>query len=184
VRTCVSNRDTDPPIQKLLHAVGTLCINFYEACQRKNRANSWNDCHSRIECLDSKSVIKNLLGFRDSCVQFSNVIASVWVQAGEYLGLAAQIPAKQKSGCPRLHLSNTYTHVSACHMSLMSAPRPRPRPSAPRPSGEVDPRSILRCSPSHAVASTVTALREMRCKDRIPRGNQYQPSRPSLRHWT
>jgi hypothetical protein len=33
-------------------------------CQRKKRANSWNDCHSRIECLDSKSVIKNLLGFR------------------------------------------------------------------------------------------------------------------------
>jgi hypothetical protein len=26
--------------------------------------NSWNDCHSRIECLDSKSGIKNLLGFR------------------------------------------------------------------------------------------------------------------------
>ena len=48
----------------------------------------------------------------------------------------------------------------------------------------MDPRSILRCSPSHAVASTVTALREMRCKDRIPRGSQYQPSRPPLRHWT
>jgi hypothetical protein len=64
VRNCVSNRDTDPPIQKLLHAVDILCISYYEACQRKNRANSWNDCHSRIECLDSKSVIKNLLGFR------------------------------------------------------------------------------------------------------------------------
>jgi hypothetical protein len=62
--TCVSNRDTDPPIQNLLHAVGMLCINYYEAFQRKKRANSWNDCHSRIECLDSKSVIKNLLGFR------------------------------------------------------------------------------------------------------------------------
>jgi hypothetical protein len=47
---------------------------------------------------------------------------------------------------------------------------------------------ILRCSPSNAVVSTVAvaALREiMRCKDRIPRGSQYQPSRPSLglRHW-
>jgi hypothetical protein len=64
VRACVSNRDTDPPMQKLLHAVDILCsIDYYEACQRKKRANSWNDCHSRIECLDSKSAIKKLLGF-------------------------------------------------------------------------------------------------------------------------
>jgi hypothetical protein len=54
----------DPPIQKLLHAVDILCISYYEAFQRKKRASSWNDCHSRIECLDSKSAIKNLLGFR------------------------------------------------------------------------------------------------------------------------
>jgi hypothetical protein len=26
-----------------------LCIDYYEAFQRKNRANSWNDCHSRVE---------------------------------------------------------------------------------------------------------------------------------------
>jgi hypothetical protein len=26
-----------------------LCIDYYEACQRKNGANSWNDCHSRVE---------------------------------------------------------------------------------------------------------------------------------------
>jgi hypothetical protein len=27
-----------------------LCIDYYyEVCQRKNRANSWNDCHSRVE---------------------------------------------------------------------------------------------------------------------------------------
>jgi hypothetical protein len=51
-------------MQKLLHAVDILCINYYEAFQRKKRANSWNDCHSRIACLDSKSVMKNLLGFR------------------------------------------------------------------------------------------------------------------------
>ena len=38
-----------PPIQKLLHAVDMLCVDYYEACQRKNRANSWNDCHSRVE---------------------------------------------------------------------------------------------------------------------------------------
>jgi hypothetical protein len=29
---------------------------------------------------------------------------SVWLQAGQHLALAAQIPAKQKSGCPRLRL--------------------------------------------------------------------------------
>ena len=34
---------------KLLHTVDMLCIDYYEACQRKNRANSWNDCHSRVE---------------------------------------------------------------------------------------------------------------------------------------
>ena len=43
----VSNRDTDPPMQKLLHAVDVLCIDYYEACPRKNRANKWNGCHSR-----------------------------------------------------------------------------------------------------------------------------------------
>jgi hypothetical protein len=34
---------------KLLHAVDVLCIDYYGACQRKKRANSWNDCHSRVE---------------------------------------------------------------------------------------------------------------------------------------
>jgi hypothetical protein len=38
-----------PPIQKLLHTVDMICIDYYEARQRKNRANSWNDCHSRVE---------------------------------------------------------------------------------------------------------------------------------------
>jgi hypothetical protein len=31
---------------------------------------------------------------------------SVWLQAGQYLAPAAQIPAKQKSGCPRLVAAN------------------------------------------------------------------------------
>jgi hypothetical protein len=83
----------------LLHAVDILCINYYEAFQRKKRANSWNDCHSRIECLDSKSAIK-------ICWNFVRAISntSVWLQAGKYLALAAQIPAKQKSGCRPLLL--------------------------------------------------------------------------------
>jgi hypothetical protein len=47
---------------------------------------------SRIECLDSKSVIKK-------CWDFVSAIfnTSVWLQAGQYLALAAQIPAKQKT---------------------------------------------------------------------------------------
>ena len=62
-----------PPIQKLLHAVDILCISYYEAFQRKNRANRWNDCHSRIECPDSKSGIKNLFGFRARDFQHSSL---------------------------------------------------------------------------------------------------------------
>jgi hypothetical protein len=98
VRTCVSNRDTDPPIQKLLHAVDILCINYCEAFQRKKRANSWNDCHSRgygqgVSTARARA-LKNvyMLGFR-AC----NFNTSVWLQAGQRLALAAQIPAKQQS---------------------------------------------------------------------------------------
>jgi hypothetical protein len=94
----------------LLHAVGMLCINYYEAFQRKKRANSWNDCHSRIECLDSKSVIKNCWDFVFRACNYQHASTSVWLQAGQYLALAlalatcglrrrSQIPAKQKSGC-------------------------------------------------------------------------------------
>jgi hypothetical protein len=32
---------------------------------------------------------------------------SVWLQAGQYLALAAQIPAEQKSGCPHLPAAPT-----------------------------------------------------------------------------
>ena len=86
-----------PPIQKLLHTVDMLCIDYYEARQRKNRANSWNDCHSRVEVSRQQAQKKICLDFERA---FFN--ASVWLQAGQYLALAAQIPAKQKSGCPRL----------------------------------------------------------------------------------
>jgi hypothetical protein len=74
-----------------------LCIDYYEARQRKNRANSWNDCHSRVEVSRQQAQKK-------ICVDFvhARFNASVWLQAGQYLALAAQIRAKQKSGCPRL----------------------------------------------------------------------------------
>jgi hypothetical protein len=79
-----------------------LCIeyrllHYYEARQRKNRADSWNDCHSRVEVYRQQAQKKICL---DSVRAFFNT--PVWLQAGQYLALAAQIPAKQKSGCPRL----------------------------------------------------------------------------------
>jgi hypothetical protein len=84
-----------PPIQKLLHTVDMICIDYYEAHQRKNRANSWSDCHSRVEVSRQQAQKK-------ICLDFVRAIfnTSVWLQAGQYLALVAQIPAKQKSGCP------------------------------------------------------------------------------------
>ena len=87
-----------PPIQKLLHTVDMLCIDYYEARQRKNRANSWNDCHSRVEVSRQQAQKKICLDFVREFF-----ITSVWLQAGQYLALAAQIPAKQKSGCRPLN---------------------------------------------------------------------------------
>ena len=97
------------PIQKLLHTVDMLCIDYYEACQRKNRANSWNDCHSRVEVSRQQAQKKICLDFEREFF-----VTSVWLQAGQYLALAAQIPAKQKSGCPRLCPENL---VRACASS-------------------------------------------------------------------
>jgi hypothetical protein len=41
------------------------------------------------------------------CLDFERAFfnASVWLQAGQHLALAAQIPAKQKNRCPRLQQS-------------------------------------------------------------------------------
>jgi hypothetical protein len=71
-----------------------ICIDYYEARQRKNRANSWNDCHSRVEVSRQQAQKKMCLDFVREIF-----ITSDWLQAGQYLALAAQIPAKQKSGC-------------------------------------------------------------------------------------
>jgi hypothetical protein len=69
-----------PPIQKLLHAVDMLCIDYYEACERKNRANSWNGCHSRVgassRSVSTASAEKNLLGFRARASRISSLMAS------------------------------------------------------------------------------------------------------------
>jgi len=98
-----------PPIQKLLHTVDMLCIDYYEARQRKNRANSWNDCHSRVEVSRQQAQKKICLDFEREFF-----VTSVWLQAGQYLALAAQIPAKQKSGCPRLHCALLLVACIAC----------------------------------------------------------------------
>jgi hypothetical protein len=69
-----------------------ICIDYYEARQRKNRANSWNDCHSRVEVSRQQAQKKICLDFEREIF-----ITSVWLQAGQYLALSAQIPAKPKS---------------------------------------------------------------------------------------
>jgi hypothetical protein len=71
-----------------------ICIDYHEARQRKNSANSWNDCHSLVEVSRQQAQKKKYLDF-----VHARFTTSVWLQAGQYLALAAQIPAKQKSGC-------------------------------------------------------------------------------------
>jgi hypothetical protein len=84
-------------MQKLLHAVDILYINYYEAPQRKQRADSWSDCHSRIECLDSKSVTKNMLGFRAYNFQHASLASGFRPDSRQYLALACGAdPSKAK----------------------------------------------------------------------------------------
>ena len=75
-----------PPIQKLLHTVDVLCIDYYEARQRqrKNRANSWNDCHSRVEVSRQQAQKKICWDFVHALLELA-----VWLQAGEDRAIAA-----------------------------------------------------------------------------------------------
>jgi hypothetical protein len=116
VRTCVSNRDADPPIQKLLHTVGILCIDYYEACQRKNRANSWNDCHSphsRVEVSRQQAQKKICWDFVHALLAL--VALAVWLQAGEDRAIAAGSKADLKSGCRPLLLGHYWRSCTAGH---------------------------------------------------------------------
>jgi hypothetical protein len=97
-------------MQKLFCAVDILCIDYYEAFQRKKRANSWNDCHSRIECLDSKGVIKNMFAVGCWDVVRATFNTSVWLQAGQYLAPAAQIPDTSKAK-KRLSAPSPLIHI-------------------------------------------------------------------------
>jgi hypothetical protein len=77
VRTCVSNRDADPPIQKLLHTAGVLCIDYYEACQRKKIVRIvGTDCHSRVEVSRQQAQKKIYWDFAHALLELA-----VWLQA-------------------------------------------------------------------------------------------------------
>ena len=58
--------------KKMLHTADMLCIGCYKACQRKDRASSWNDCHSRVagRSVSTASAGKKAAGI--SCTRFSN----------------------------------------------------------------------------------------------------------------
>jgi hypothetical protein len=73
-----------PAIQKLLYAVGVLCIDYYEACQRKNRADSRNDCHSRVEVSRHQAQKKICWDFVHALLELA-----VWLQVGEDRAIAA-----------------------------------------------------------------------------------------------
>jgi hypothetical protein len=71
-----------------------LCIDYYEACQRKKRANSWNDCHSRVEVSRQQAQKKMCWDFVHALLELA-----VWLQAGEDRAIAAGSKADLKSGC-------------------------------------------------------------------------------------
>jgi hypothetical protein len=76
--SCVSNRDTDPPIQKLLHTADVLCIDYYAACQRKKRASRWGTCHQQVERPRQQAQNKICWDFVHALLELA-----IWLQAGE-----------------------------------------------------------------------------------------------------
>jgi hypothetical protein len=149
VRTCVvlSNRDTDPPIRKLLHAVDVLCIDYYEACQRKGRTSC--EYVERLSSAD-RAVPTASAERRKRKICWDSVHALLelvtWLQAGEDRAIAAGSQADKKTDCPRLtrhpkwvlancqsnlnnHLGCSLLGVRLCYVLLVlhqiSAP-PRP----------------------------------------------------------
>jgi hypothetical protein len=62
-----------------------LCIDYDEALQRKNRANSWNaDCHSRVEVSRQQAQKKICWDFAHALLELA-----AWLQAGEDRAIAA-----------------------------------------------------------------------------------------------
>jgi hypothetical protein len=54
-----------------------LCIGYYKAYQRNNRANSWNDCHSRVEVSRQQAQKKICWDFVHALLELA-----AWLQAG------------------------------------------------------------------------------------------------------
>jgi hypothetical protein len=78
-----------------------LCTDYYEACQRKNRANSWNDCHSRVEVSRQQAQQKICWDFMHALLELA-----VWLQAGDDRAVAIAAGGGQQSGLKkRLSLS-------------------------------------------------------------------------------
>jgi hypothetical protein len=110
--------------KKMLLAVDILCFNYYEACERKKCANSWNDCHPWMECLDSKSGIKKLFGFRACNFQHSS-LASWGVLSSCQFVLACPVPT------PHAPITWSY-HLGAWNGVGTARTPPRAAVMAPR----------------------------------------------------
>jgi hypothetical protein len=59
-----------------------------------SRANSWNDCHSRVEVSRQQAPEKICWDFVHALLELA-----VWLQAGEDRAIAAGSKADKKSGC-------------------------------------------------------------------------------------
>jgi hypothetical protein len=62
-------------------------------------ANSWNDCHSRVEVSRQQAQKKIFWDFVHALLELA-----VWLQAGEDRAIAAGSKADKKTGCPRVPL--------------------------------------------------------------------------------
>jgi hypothetical protein len=65
-----------------------LCIDYYEACQRKSRADSWNDCHSRVE-VSRQQAQKKYVGISRTRFSLLELELAAWLQVGEDRGAIA-----------------------------------------------------------------------------------------------
>jgi hypothetical protein len=135
VRTCVSNRDTDPPIQKLLHTVGVLCIDYYyEACQRKGRSNSWDDCHSRVagRSVSTASAERSLLGFRARASRISSLAPGRGGPRYALLRGGQQGGLKKRLSSPTCHLDLHLKYLELRAAAQAYEPRTRAEAHEPR----------------------------------------------------
>jgi hypothetical protein len=65
-----------------------LCIGYYEAFQRKKRANSWSDCHSRVGASRQQAQKKSVGISRRRCEALLELAAWLQVQVWEDRAIA------------------------------------------------------------------------------------------------